>query len=100
MKVSKEIPSPLKEEGEVKDQRLQEYLTRMRERSEELAPYLGKLDMGALLKLEESYQKELHDGMYAIRSGDEDALHEIHGWIKGAHSFLLWIENNRKRVVG
>lgn len=81
------------------DQRLQDYLTRMGEQHKDLAPYLLRLDMEALRRVEESFQKELHESLYAIRAGDDDAFHEIHGWMKGARSLMTWIEGKR-RVVG
>ena len=55
--------------------------------------------MEALSRVEESFQKELHESLYAIRAGDDDAFHEIHGWMKGARSLITWIEGKR-RVVG
>lgn len=95
-------PSPLEEETgsqDRRDQRLQDYLTRMHEQAQELAPWLARLDMEALRRVEESYQRELHGALFALRHEDQHGVMEAMGWIKGARALLTWIESKR-RVVG
>jgi hypothetical protein len=55
--------------------------------------------MEALRRVEESYQRELHGALFALRHEDQHGVMEAMGWIKGARALLTWIESKR-RVVG
>ena len=79
-------------------QRLQDYLTRTRERNAELAPYLARIDMEALSKVEEAYQREMHAQIYGLRHGDGDAIMDAVGLIRGAQGLLLWTKAQKERT--
>lgn len=90
---------PLKEAPK-EDAKLQAYLTRMQDRAAEIAPYLARVDVEALKRVEESFQCEMHEGIYALRFEDQAAVMETLGWIKGARALMVWIERKKKAVEG
>lgn len=87
-------------EATPEEMRLQSYLTRVRDRDEALAPWLARVDMEALSKVEEAFQKEMHDALYALRMEDQAGILEVMGWIKGAHALMVWMDKAQKRVGG
>ena len=86
---------PLKENPQ-EEVRLQEYLTRTRDKVSTISPYLARIDLEALKKVEESFQCEMHEGIYALRFEDQAATMETLGWIKGARALMVWIERKKK----
>ena len=56
--------------------------------------------MEALSKVEEAFQKEMHESLYALRTEDQAGILEVLGWIKGARALMVWIEKAQRRVNG
>jgi len=77
--------------------RLQAYKAKQQNCLECVAPYLLKLDIDALRTLEGVYQSEQHDRLYGLPLL-APTVDEIHGDIKGARQFILWIEDKIKKT--
>ena len=89
-------PFPSEREQTEEARRLQEYSTRIREQYKQIAPYLAALDMEALRAIEQAFQNEMHNALYGLKLEDQGNIAEVLAWVKGARSFLTWIENRRR----
>ena len=59
---------------------------------------MGRVDTESLSRLEELFQREMHVKLYSIRFEDQMTTMELHGLIKGAHAFLQWVIDRKRRM--
>lgn len=65
-----------------------------------LTPFLLRIDIEALRRLEEQYQRERHRLLYGMPLSDREAVLECHSEIKNAHLFVEWVASRIDVING
>lgn len=64
-----------------------------------IAPYVGRIDLQALRKLEGAFQAEQHKRLFGLFCTNTKAVADVHGDIRGAHNFLMWVESKADKLT-
>ena len=79
------------------DDRITAYKAEQQDNLEKLVPYLMRVDFDYLKRIEEAYQAEQHSKLFGL-SLSSDEVAEVHAAIKGAHHFLMWFKEKKRKA--
>lgn len=61
-----------------------------------MEPWLARLDMEALAKVEEGFQADVHGMLLSMRTDDEAGTANALSWARGARAFISWVDAKRR----
>lgn len=64
-----------------------------------IAPYLTRIDMDSLKKIEQLFQAEQHRALFGLLLNEGEKVLEIHSRIRSVHQFIEWIDGKLRKAT-